>query len=360
MTIPSPGEQQSGFNQPLPTQINSISTPTAGTRESLGADYQGLSTESIYLVNGSNQGLSTARMSSVDSTYGQSLDNESPWKAAGPQSILKRVSSGSVKDSQSVGLYGNGSIFGPVFNGESAGPISPSQPLNQTTASPTTAGASGFLTTPQVQPSKPLALVTSGVPQTPSTSVSSSPPFQPSALRQRHTLQVPVSTNKNLVSTGSLTDTAAVTTGRFSPTTATAPRRASMSLGRRGTRSMDNYVNEIPQDEDAAKAAEAIIAKRASKRRRKEEEEDDKVLVGTKVDINHANWITAYNMLTGIRFVVRVVFPFLLIDLLTSKLQVSRINAKMFRQLTDADFDAKHKFSFDMSVSFHFLCTQSC
>lgn len=33
-------------------------------------------------------------------------------------------------------------------------------------------------------------------------------------------------------------------------------------------------------------------------------------------------------------------------------MQVSRINAKMFRQLTDADFDAKHKFSFDMSVSF--------
>ena len=67
---------------------------------------------------------------------------------------------------------------------------------------------------------------------------------------------------------------------------------------------MDNYVEEIPQDEDAAKAAEAIMAKRESKRRRKEEEEDDKVLVGTKVDMNHANWITAYNMLTGIRFVV--------------------------------------------------------
>lgn len=67
---------------------------------------------------------------------------------------------------------------------------------------------------------------------------------------------------------------------------------------------MDNYIDEIPQDEDAAKAAEAIIAKRESKRRRKEEEEDDKVIVGTKVDINHANWVTAYNMLTGIRFVV--------------------------------------------------------
>ena len=69
---------------------------------------------------------------------------------------------------------------------------------------------------------------------------------------------------------------------------------------------MDTHVDEIPQGEDAAKAAEAIIAKRASKRRRKEDEEEDKVLVGTKVDINHTNWITAYNMLTGIRFVVRL------------------------------------------------------
>lgn len=312
MTIPSPSEQQPEFNQPLLTQINSVSTHIAGPQESLGADYQGLSTESIkYLINGSNKGSSTARMSSVDSTYSQSLDNELPRKAAGLQNTPKRAPGGSVKDSQSVGIHGNGSIFGPVFNGEHAGPISSPQlpnPNNQTATSPITAGAGGFLATPQVQPSKSLALVTPGPPQTPSTSVSNS---QPPALRQRHTLQVPVSTNnKNRVSTGSLTDTAAVTTGRFSPTTATAPRRASMSLGRRGTRSMDNYVDEIPQDEDAAKAAEAIIAKRASKRRRKEEEEDDKVLVGTKVDINHANWITAYNMLTGIRFVVCVIFYF--------------------------------------------------
>jgi 1-phosphatidylinositol-4-phosphate 5-kinase len=53
-------------------------------------------------------------------------------------------------------------------------------------------------------------------------------------------------------------------------------------------------------------------------------------VVGTKVDHNHANWVTAYNMLTGIRFVV------------------SRINAKMDRDLTDEDFSACHKFSFDM------------
>lgn len=54
-------------------------------------------------------------------------------------------------------------------------------------------------------------------------------------------------------------------------------------------------------------------------------------MVGTKVDQNHVNWVTAYNMLTGIRFTV------------------SRTNAKLDRELTDADFEAKHKFSFDIT-----------
>ena len=92
------------------------------------------------------------------------------------------------------------------------------------------------------------------------------------------------------------------------------------------------YVDEIPPDDDTARWTETIRQKRASRRQRKEEEEDDRVVVGTKVDMNHVNWVTAYNMLTGIRFTV------------------SRINAKFDRELTDADFDAKHKFSFDMYV----------
>jgi 1-phosphatidylinositol-4-phosphate 5-kinase len=90
------------------------------------------------------------------------------------------------------------------------------------------------------------------------------------------------------------------------------------------------YVDEVPPDEDAARWTETIKQKRASRRHKKEEEEDDRVVVGTKVDMNHVNWVTAYNMLTGIRFTV------------------SRINAKIDRELTEADFDAKHKFSFDM------------
>lgn len=73
------------------------------------------------------------------------------------------------------------------------------------------------------------------------------------------------------------------------------------------------HIDEIPQDDDAHKWAEAIKAKRASKRRRREEDDDDRVVVGTKVDQNHVNWTTAYNMLTGIRFVVSIWnFPFVL------------------------------------------------
>lgn len=88
--------------------------------------------------------------------------------------------------------------------------------------------------------------------------------------------------------------------------------------------------DEVVPDEDAIRWAEAYRAKRASKRKRREEEEDDRVVVGTKVDENHANWVTAYNMLTGIR------------------VSVSRTNAKPDRELTDADFQAKQKSTFDM------------
>jgi 1-phosphatidylinositol-4-phosphate 5-kinase len=105
-----------------------------------------------------------------------------------------------------------------------------------------------------------------------------------------------------------------------------------VSLVRRTTRSgqSDLHSEDAPPDEDAARWTEAIKQKRAWKKRR-EEEDDERVIVGTKVDQNHGNWVTAYNMLTGIRFVV------------------SRVNAKMERELTPADFEAKHKFSFDIT-----------
>lgn len=152
-------------------------------------------------------------------------------------------------------------------------------------------------------------------------------------LISRHTLEVPrVSTSRssrdfsypNTMSDGGSDS------GRLSP----APRtpRPSNTLIRPGTRSIqsDMFLDEIPQNEEMARWTEQVRAKRASRRKRKEEEEDDRVLVGTKVDKDHANWITAYNMLTGIRFTV------------------SRTNAKIDRELTDADFNAKHKLSFDV------------
>jgi hypothetical protein len=158
-------------------------------------------------------------------------------------------------------------------------------------------------------------------------------------LAHRHTLQVPKTsttrTSRDFSFTGGPSEEALSATGRFSPTHGEAPhrRRASLGLIRRTTRSMhsDAHADEVPQDEDALRWTEAIRQKRASKRKRREEEDDDRVVVGTKVDQGHVNWVTAYNMLTGIRFTV------------------SRTNAKIDRELTDADFVARHKFSFDIT-----------
>jgi 1-phosphatidylinositol-4-phosphate 5-kinase len=152
----------------------------------------------------------------------------------------------------------------------------------------------------------------------------------PSLKIHRHTLQVPRAVTSRKNSRDLSDDSVGVSSGLLSPTGG-ALRRASVSLVHRATRSgqSEPYSDEAPPDEDAARWAEAIKQKRARKKRR-EEDDDDRVIVGTKVDQNHVNWVTAYNMLTGIRFVV------------------SRVNAKMGRELTPADFESKHKFSFDM------------
>src|SRR3569833_2141313 len=169
-----------------------------------------------------------------------------------------------------------------------------------------------------------------------STSASLQPPAPPGGLKHRHTLEVPKLAPSRASRDGIA---AAMSTGRFSPTTATTPnkRRASLSLVRRNTRSMHSELprDEVVPDEDALRWAEAYRQKRASKRRRMGQEDDDRVLVGTKVDESHANWVTAYNMLTGIR------------------VSVSRTNAKLDRPLTDADFEAKQKSTFDMYVVSH-------
>lgn len=155
------------------------------------------------------------------------------------------------------------------------------------------------------------------------------PPHPGSTLKHRHTLEVPRVSSGRPSRDG--LDTAQAS-GRFSPTVASGARRASLSLARRTTRSMQSDAprDEVVPDEDAQRWAEAYRQKRASKRKRKEEEDDDRVLVGTKVDETHANWVTAYNMLTGIR------------------VSVSRTNAKLDREITDADFETKQKSTFDM------------
>ena len=156
------------------------------------------------------------------------------------------------------------------------------------------------------------------------------PPVPGSALKQRHTIEMPkLPPGRNSRESADN----ALASGRFSPTIPTpGHRRPSLNLARRATRSMQSDAprDEILPDEDAMRWAAAYRQKRASKRRRKEEEDDDRVLVGTKVDESHANWVTAYNMLTGIR------------------VSVSRTNAKLDRDLTDADFQAKQKSTFDM------------
>ncbi|ORY83895.1 hypothetical protein BCR37DRAFT_392344 [Protomyces lactucae-debilis] len=106
----------------------------------------------------------------------------------------------------------------------------------------------------------------------------------------------------------------------------------SSSSHRRRTRSIDSsqfQADEVPLDEDAARWAEVIRQRRLSKRKKVEDE--DAVMVGTRVSEGHTNWVTAYNMLTGIR------------------VATSRCNAKVDRELTDMDFAARHKLTFDLA-----------
>ncbi|KAF5379041.1 hypothetical protein D9615_006035 [Tricholomella constricta] len=73
-----------------------------------------------------------------------------------------------------------------------------------------------------------------------------------------------------------------------------------------------------------AAEAEAALTRRESK------DGPNIVLVGNLIGEGHVNYVLMYNMLTGIR------------------IGVSRCQAKIKRPLTDEDFTAKHKFSFDI------------
>ncbi|WRT63323.1 uncharacterized protein IL334_000228 [Kwoniella shivajii] len=69
---------------------------------------------------------------------------------------------------------------------------------------------------------------------------------------------------------------------------------------------------------------------RAKVEEKPKEPQETKVLVGNLIGEDHVNYVLMYNMLTGIR------------------IGVSRCQAKIKRPLTDEDYYARHKFSFDI------------
>ncbi|RKF59243.1 Phosphatidylinositol 4-phosphate 5-kinase its3 [Erysiphe neolycopersici] len=192
-------------------------------------------------------------------------------------------------------------------------------PTHQSTASSSAPSTNYRFSFPSAYPQKSAPLKSSA-------SIQAHAPDEP---RSRHTLQIP-----KTATTRTSADEAASNSGRFSPTAPnTSIRRSSFNYASRSAHPSNSAVphNELPPDDNAMLWAEVVRQRRASKRRKKDDEDEDRVIVGTKVDQNHVNWVTAYNMLTGIRFTV------------------SRTNAKIDRPLTDADFEARHKFSFDIT-----------
>lgn len=274
-----------------------------------------------------------------------------------------------------LGVAEEGYFQQPIPNGKPAAPVktsaakSPLASSNGDAAANSTAQRSNMIASPMT-PNTALAPVEESSPAQPSSNAgpdgrlripgtgvhrASSPPAfyppsspmsnasqtsstaaRPDGLRHRHTLEVPkLATSRTSRDSSEhpapSTDGVVTSTGRFSPNTPTK-RRGSLQMARRVTRSIhsDMHLDDVPQDEDVTRWTEHIKAKRASKKARVDTD-DDRVVVGTKVDEHHVNWVTAYNMLTGIRFTV------------------SRTNAKLDRELTDADFGARHKFSFDIT-----------
>ncbi|KAI1916111.1 Phosphatidylinositol-4-phosphate 5-kinase [Ophidiomyces ophidiicola] len=224
----------------------------------------------------------------------------------------------------------------PIVNGNISSPDSFSvEPTLSTSVSPTPAPVATPIPIPQPDQtgnrhSSPPATLQTDFEH------SASPPSPHSPrLAHRHTLQVPRASSgrkptRDPFGTSSSDDNL-TTSDRLSSTSGL--RRGSLSLARRAPRSIqsDLHLDDGAPEEETARWTEAIKHRRASKRRKRDDDDDERVIVGTKVDQNHVNYVTAYNMLTGIRFTV------------------SRTNAKLDRELTDADFNAKHKFSFDIT-----------
>ncbi|KIR79825.1 1-phosphatidylinositol-4-phosphate 5-kinase [Cryptococcus gattii EJB2] len=75
---------------------------------------------------------------------------------------------------------------------------------------------------------------------------------------------------------------------------------------------------------------EPRIEEKPKEKPKEKEREETKVLVGNLIGEDHVNYVLMYNMLTGIR------------------IGVSRCQAKIKRPITDDDYTARHKFSFDI------------
>ncbi|KAG2008781.1 1-phosphatidylinositol-4-phosphate 5-kinase [Coprinopsis cinerea AmutBmut pab1-1] len=78
------------------------------------------------------------------------------------------------------------------------------------------------------------------------------------------------------------------------------------------------------------KEAEEALTRQTSKGSKGDKDDVDRPLVGNLIGEGHVNYVLMYNMLTGIR------------------IAVSRCQAKIKRPLTDQDFAARHKYSFDI------------
>lgn len=89
----------------------------------------------------------------------------------------------------------------------------------------------------------------------------------------------------------------------------------------------EQEVEQIQPNDNLLKGGSALVRARSGRR---QTEEEPKALIGNVIGEGHVNYVLMYNMLTGIR------------------IGVSRCQAKMKRPLTDADYMAKHKFTFDI------------
>jgi hypothetical protein len=70
------------------------------------------------------------------------------------------------------------------------------------------------------------------------------------------------------------------------------------------TLSKPSGLGERPAEDDASWWTEEIHKRREIRRRWREAEDENTVVIGSKVDTNHPNYVTAYNMLTGLRVAV--------------------------------------------------------